>query len=275
MIVRTISEAKSTGILYHYTFTDTDIYSILNDGLRSNRGFVSFTRNYKYGEYTPKFKIQIIIDGNKLSNRYKIQPFNYANSDIKDKEISSHAGSRNKYPEYEEMIKTNGYVDILDSILEINILTSLPKEFKDSTIASCNQFNIKYNIVSKFNKYGNNSSVSYNTNERTIMFHELLVENNIHGEYRKAFYEVFIEFSYDNGFYPKNISKKELLELVKDLYFESFDEHYGVVNKAKIIDNTFTFIPYNDDSKLNLYYTLNKLYPQYKLSITNGKIEII
>ena len=70
-------EAKQVGILYHYTKVNK-IYSILEDNLlkTNNAGYISFTRS-KNPQQFPIAKNAdgvIIIDGNKLSNNYKIVP---------------------------------------------------------------------------------------------------------------------------------------------------------------------------------------------------------
>jgi hypothetical protein len=73
-----IIESKQVGILYH--FTDQEgLEGILNDGgLKTNyRNFISFTRSF----LAPKSStlehqyVRITFDGNKLSNKYKFQPF--------------------------------------------------------------------------------------------------------------------------------------------------------------------------------------------------------
>ena len=79
-----LTEGKQVGILYHYTSFDK-IFNILQQnrlGMQKG-GYVSFTRN-KYFEKHPRYEVSVecrfVIDGDKLSNRYKIEPHNYYNS---------------------------------------------------------------------------------------------------------------------------------------------------------------------------------------------------
>jgi hypothetical protein len=85
-ILKEITEAKQVGILYHFTRT-RELIDILEDNMLKAsdmwatnddpRPFNSFTRN-KNGWDVGGFPtdVRIAIDGNKLSNKYKIQPFN-------------------------------------------------------------------------------------------------------------------------------------------------------------------------------------------------------
>ena len=89
LLERKINEAKQTGVLYHYTSKEG-----LKNILKSNKllaseenymghelHFVSFTRNKNFHKRGNTFHVRtdvrIAIDGNKLSNRYKISPFAY------------------------------------------------------------------------------------------------------------------------------------------------------------------------------------------------------
>lgn len=81
MKLRAILEGKQVGILYHYTGLE-NLKSILSGGCvlkagrRSHEEYISFTR---LGAFLPKhlshFGIcRFVIDGNKLSNKFKITP---------------------------------------------------------------------------------------------------------------------------------------------------------------------------------------------------------
>lgn len=69
-----VIESKSVGVIYHYT-NFSSLKSIVSSGMiidTLNRGYVSFTRN---GSGLKKFgMVRLVIDGNKLSNKYKIVP---------------------------------------------------------------------------------------------------------------------------------------------------------------------------------------------------------
>ena len=85
-LIDLLNEAKQVGVLYHFTRTG-ELISILKDNILKAsdtwattddfRPFNAFTRN-KNGWDVGGFPtdVRITIDGNKLSNKYKIQPFN-------------------------------------------------------------------------------------------------------------------------------------------------------------------------------------------------------
>jgi hypothetical protein len=85
-LINLLHEAKQVGILYHFTRTGELISILENNILKASdmwatnndlRPFNAFTRNKNGwdvgGFYTD---VRIAIDGDKLSNKYKIQPFN-------------------------------------------------------------------------------------------------------------------------------------------------------------------------------------------------------
>lgn len=116
-----VLESKQRHILYHFT----NLYNFNEmlekrmgfclGGLSSYKSYVSFTRNFNMisSELRPdKYSVRIVIDGNKLSNKYKIQPY-----------IDKNYVNRN-HGEWEEKIDIDdfGCVDILDCITEVNIM---------------------------------------------------------------------------------------------------------------------------------------------------------
>jgi hypothetical protein len=76
-LIDLIREAKSIGILYHSTGGENLISILRSDNLKTSNSFfgdqVSFTRDkdYRPGAYT------IEVDGTKLSNSYRVDPFVY------------------------------------------------------------------------------------------------------------------------------------------------------------------------------------------------------
>ena len=88
-LIDLLKEAKQVGLLYHYT-SEKGLKSILksnklNASTELYQGhelyFVSFTRNKNFHKKGSNFNVKtdyrITIDGDKLSNKYKIQPFAY------------------------------------------------------------------------------------------------------------------------------------------------------------------------------------------------------
>lgn len=78
-------EAKQVGILYHYTSIPALLNILKQNSLRissSGRPYISFTRDKNFHK-SARFGLSgntdcvIIVDGNKLSNSYKIEPYQY------------------------------------------------------------------------------------------------------------------------------------------------------------------------------------------------------
>lgn len=81
-------EAKQVGVLYHFTKLDNLYHILKSDKLRGTQFpggnyYISFTRDKNFNKsekrrdqgITPEVKIT--VDGNKLSSRYKFEPYNY------------------------------------------------------------------------------------------------------------------------------------------------------------------------------------------------------
>ena len=88
-LIDLLREAKQVGMLYHYTSED-GLNGILNSNsieaseeiyMGHHLYYVSFTRNKNFHKKGSKFGVKteyrITLDGDKLSNKYKIQPFAY------------------------------------------------------------------------------------------------------------------------------------------------------------------------------------------------------
>jgi len=75
-----LSEAKQVGILYHLVDKDAFIFNITNDKIGNRKDDqISFSRSKSFESiprHLPKDKVyaRFIIDGNQLSNKYKIFP---------------------------------------------------------------------------------------------------------------------------------------------------------------------------------------------------------
>lgn len=81
LLNKTLGERKQVGNLYHFT-DPVSIFLILDSGklVSDNRGYISFTRNknfYKSSQLALNPVVALIIDGDKLSDKYKITPYDY------------------------------------------------------------------------------------------------------------------------------------------------------------------------------------------------------
>jgi hypothetical protein len=75
-------EAKQVGILYHYTSISNGIEICEENRLKAGPDYdgISFTRNkdfHKIQREEISTGVIFVVDGDKLSENYKIQPFNY------------------------------------------------------------------------------------------------------------------------------------------------------------------------------------------------------
>lgn len=122
------SESKQVGILYHFTtiYNFIDIVRsgcVLFSSKESKRtgfaglqnelmDYISFTRNFRLKSHNGSY-FRFDIDGDKLSEEYKIEPF-----------IDSKAVTRKTHEENEERIIKNK-VNILDSLQSVTILMDI------------------------------------------------------------------------------------------------------------------------------------------------------
>lgn len=125
-----LSEGKNIGIIYHYTNLKSFI-EILNEGVlrpgavdydEFTPPFISFTRRkniikdlgFRNHLVNPPF-VGMEFDGNKLSNKYKIVPFNYyyylssTELDVTTKEMNKNYKHDKDYDEDEERLILGSY----------------------------------------------------------------------------------------------------------------------------------------------------------------------
>ena len=149
-----LSEGKQVGILYHFTRL-SNLANMLDDGfdMKSNHKYVSFTRDYNLIDYHKKSNqisknfefqdswgndtvVRLAIDGDRLSNRYKIQPFMDTTNDVTPQST-----------EQEEIIKGNA--DIEKYITQIDVVYgSLDVDKLEQELAKTKLYNnFKVNYV--------------------------------------------------------------------------------------------------------------------------------
>ena len=140
-------EAKQVGTLYHFTKLKA-IEKIIKSGFvlkSSDLKYISFTRDFKLPYSASEFYdhiIRIAINGNNLSNKYKIEPFQYRSSRTKDTEAE------------ERVMKER--VNILPYIIQIDIFEDFRQEYEAGYIKNLidetkKKFpNIKTNLVTKW-----------------------------------------------------------------------------------------------------------------------------
>ena len=84
-----LNEGKQVGTLYHYTSADGLKGILKSNSIKASKEyylgndlhFISFTRNKNFhkkgSSFDVKIDYRIALDGDKLSNKYKIKPFAY------------------------------------------------------------------------------------------------------------------------------------------------------------------------------------------------------
>ena len=172
-----LNEAKQVGDIYHFTSYENMI-SIINDdfnlksfGIDSDNSYISFTRNRNMTSPTIYRDVRISIDGDNLSNKYKIEPF----ADVKAGfgRNGRYRKSKDESEERVNVFKKNDKIDIKKYIKSIDILDpTMLKENEDEYAADdmedapgpsflskfyelidvLKKKNIKYNIVKSYAK---------------------------------------------------------------------------------------------------------------------------
>lgn len=103
-----ITEAKQVGILYHYTTIGNALKITRDNRLNrsfdtdENMDFISFTRDKNFHTVEDRITSGItgldcrfVVDGDKLTNNYKIKPYDYYKGEYENDEL---------YNEYEERV---------------------------------------------------------------------------------------------------------------------------------------------------------------------------
>lgn len=117
-----IQEAKQVGILYHYTSVNFLLQILKEDTLLSRLNSddsrtISFTRDKNFEKFKGRSiystEARIVLDGNKISERYKLEPFNFFKY--------SQTG---KYYEAEEILKIDKLSNVSKYIIRVELLES-------------------------------------------------------------------------------------------------------------------------------------------------------
>ena len=164
-----LNEGKQVGTLYHFT----DIWSLLNilktDTLKSSNKFekqklptVSLTRD-KLGDTggvggTGTKTVRISIDGDKLSNKYKITPYNY---------YSNYPDFKESEDEMEEIIQgdINNITNCVDTVTEN---TNKPNKLANysNEIQKVNPFGILYTKKNRNTALSNSQNLLYDNKDK-------------------------------------------------------------------------------------------------------------
>lgn len=178
----TITEGKQVGLLYHYTSKD-GLDGILKTNKLKSSGeyykgkelyYVSFTRNKNFHEKGRTFNVKtdyrITIDGDKLSNKYKIKPFaylpgwNYEDNweydwleDEPESVVRDFFNQTGEYDEQEERIsfknENEGIDNIKDYIISVDKISN-PQSLNEITSQEMRYWAFHGDIFSQLRKFG-------------------------------------------------------------------------------------------------------------------------
>jgi hypothetical protein len=158
--IQPLNERKQVGNLYHFT-SYTSLIQIINSGFvlttkhKDIQPYVSFTRNKSMYSDTISTQARLTIDGNKLTDRYKLSPH-------ADKEAGYGRASVDESEERVSLLRYPKGVDVSKSLVEItirrldpNIDWDDPDSFQDSEDfvepPSLEDYNTLINILKKKN----------------------------------------------------------------------------------------------------------------------------
>lgn len=166
-----ITESKQVGTLYHVCTLDAvSRYIAPNDTLSSSGVFfnqmlkrtdcVSFTRDKNFIVDTPRNRkalmfFRFVVDGNKLSNHYKVVPYNDSFYDP-DSDKMVHYPSKDREKEEIVVGKIHPFSDYVLKV-EFSLSKDVEELNKKNLNSFLEEFNLSYSYLSQF-------SVVYNRN---------------------------------------------------------------------------------------------------------------
>ena len=170
-----IKEQKQVGNIYHFTKIE-NLYSLLNGKLEPLE-FISFndtfscTRdsclannpvsrdiNIKNG-----YTVRIVLDGTKISNKFKIKPHNGLDNNQTYKTKDNNYIGKEYQEREEKVLSRNGRFKLKNYIKQIDILNdNKSNKFIDKIESKLEAMKIKYNFVRKFQRLSIKENMSMN-----------------------------------------------------------------------------------------------------------------
>jgi hypothetical protein len=154
----TLSEAKQVGIIYHYTLFDY-MQNIVHENLLRSENInnkdkiISFTRDKNFNKKHRKVmgtECRLVIDGNKLSEKYRINP-------VADAGFSRYGGSTESE---ERIVNDIGVKDIDKYIIYYDLFLNKIKDKYDKKILD--------NLIGELKSKGLESKIRYFYNDKEI-----------------------------------------------------------------------------------------------------------
>lgn len=188
-----INEGKQVGIIYHYTTFEAGLKILHSNQLKSGEAAdstksnpiysISFTRDKRFhnnhvvgfdeSSIGNKPQLRFTIDGNKLSNRFKVQPYSQQGAFSKDK----------KGFEAEERVISNKpfTISLSDYLMSIDILLEYQKPSNEYDIIGIVNYEMYEPIRAKIVKFAQDKNLPINlvTNKNGDYYPEKTKKNII------------------------------------------------------------------------------------------------
>lgn len=185
-------EAKQVGYLYHFTKV-TNLVDILDSKKQSELGLEIFeflshnstfscTRNACLAQSVLSkdinlkngYHVRIVLDGNKISNKFKISPISgFDDTELKQTKYNKRIGK--EYGEQEEKIlpdkrqkeRTKTF-KMKDYIIQIDFSNEAKEDVNRDLLKKLDKYNIKYNFVKKFHTFKESKDYSPNQSNHEL-----------------------------------------------------------------------------------------------------------
>jgi hypothetical protein len=185
-LIDLLKEAKQVGILYHYTNYDSAIKIVAQDQLKSDYAVdstkdnlkynISFTRNKNFATVKRSLmsgapRVRFTVDGDKLSDKYKIEPF---------AQKGFEKAKKNSFEAEERIVYNKPFsIELSNYLISVDIVEELkdPGKYKYSSdwdmygedqkrfIELCQNKNININVI---DQHGN--SIPFKQKKQTKGF---------------------------------------------------------------------------------------------------------
>jgi len=162
-----LSEGKQVGPLYHFTNYDSAIGIIMKDfklkvaltpkevsidELPDYAKYISFTRNKNLDSPTISREVRFTIDGNALSNRYRVEPY----ADVKAGFGRTKPG-KDEAEERVNVAKREGFVDIAPFLISVDVAEPKNMRMDDPLVDAFYELlqdlkekDVPYRVVNKY-----------------------------------------------------------------------------------------------------------------------------
>ena len=105
LILETLEEAKQVGLLYHSTSLEAALNILIDNKLWAFRDVGISTSRHLNNIFSENSEVTFLLDGDKLSNKYKLSPFRYPNSlDSYETVLQTNKNSQNIFDYRKDLI---------------------------------------------------------------------------------------------------------------------------------------------------------------------------